>query len=214
MTTWNTVAAPTDSEEVTNILRYSEDFTQGAYWTPSNVAVFENSVTAPDGKLTATTLRNDLAGGNGGGIFQSTGFFVFTTSGEKVVSIFLQQGTSSVNRLQFGKGSNSSLRHQILVTWTAGVPALTTGSGTGTLFTPVEDEGDFYRIAFTYDAVVAGDVQTFVIQPSNGGVIGETVVAWGAQAEDAATAGVYTPTAGGAVTQDLTWLRVRPPFPE
>ena len=41
---------------VTNLLSYSQDFTNPNFWTPSGVTLTSNSIVAPDGTLTASTL--------------------------------------------------------------------------------------------------------------------------------------------------------------
>jgi hypothetical protein len=49
------------SNAVTNLLSYSQDFTNASYWTPSAITNTPNSVVAPDGTLTASTFTATAA---------------------------------------------------------------------------------------------------------------------------------------------------------
>jgi hypothetical protein len=118
----------------TNLCIRSEEFDT---WTSvgGNTAVTANSAIAPDGTATADTLT--AIGANG----RITRPCTFTGDGEKCLSVFLKQGTASVNWLEFNDATALVLRHRVAVTWTAGVPALSTLSGAGTLY-PVQSLGN------------------------------------------------------------------------
>jgi len=186
----------------TNLCLRSEEF-DNASWVKTGVTVTANAITAPNGTLTADVLTTDATSGRI--VFQTIGF---TGDGEKGVAVYLRAGTAGVTQLSLFDDTAATHRHRILVTWTAGVPALTTLSGAGTSYA-VEPLGTmgWYRILFSGTGIVAANSNRLLIYPNGAAATAvETVHAWGAQASDAAVPSSYIPTTTVAVTRNADTL--------
>lgn len=81
----------------------------------------------------------------------------FTGDAEKCVAIFIKQGTLANNRVDLNDTTAGVLRHQVRVTWTAGVPALATVTGSGRLFSPISFGDGWWLLAFSVVGVVAAN---------------------------------------------------------
>lgn len=179
-------------ESRANIMTQSEDFTS---WSLSSATVTSNTVVAPDGAITADILTPSSSGGYVVRNYTATG------DGEKCYSIFMKAGTSLQSAIVVYDVTAAVTRHNVRITWTAGVPSIATSSGTGTLF-PVQSVGNgWYRISFTATGIVAANTNSFLIYPNNTSPGTGTIIAWGVQAENATFATSYIPTVASAVTR-------------
>lgn len=153
--------------------------------TNTGDGITADTTLAPDGTTSADTITITATAS---GRAQSVSFI---GDGTKAISVYLKQSTPTTTDLQLFDATASIVRHGVRVTWSGGVPALTTVNGTGTLFTPTDVPGfpGWYRIAFAPSGVIAANSNVVYIIPAN--VIGNSVIAWGVQAENAATPGPY-----------------------
>jgi hypothetical protein len=118
------------------------------------------------------------------------------------MSIFLKAGSAAETDLRIQDSSvGPTDRHHIRVTWTAGVPSLSTIAGAGTLFTPQALTGGWYRIAFSATGVIAANSNRCGIFPARVAGATGTVYAWGFQPENATFPSSYIPTTTAAVTR-------------
>jgi len=178
----------------TNLCIRSQEFDT---WTQIDSAVTANSTVAPDGTTTADTIN---ATSNGG---RTTRGVTFTGDGEKCVSVWLRAGTAAVSQVALQDGTVPAQRHRVNVTWTAGVPAVTTASGAGTIFPPESYGNGWYRIMFSATGVVAANSNSVAVVAA---VTTGTVLAWGAQAENAVVPSSYIPTEATTVTRNADSL--------
>lgn len=164
----------------TNKILRSEEFDDAA-WTKSSLTVTANDTTAPDGTATADRLTQTAAGG----ACRSAANIGFTGNDTKAISVFMKFGAgSAASELALWDNTAGTYRHQITVTWTAGVPSLSTLSGSGTLFPVQALANGWYRIMATAASVVAANTNHLYIRANQAGVNGDYIWAWGAQAED------------------------------
>ncbi len=103
-------------EARTNLVLQSEDFATTWGQTASPI-VSTNTTVAPDNTTTGDTIGSTATGSY---VFQS---ITFTGDGTKAFSIFIKQGTSTVNRL-FVRDTTAGINRGLTdVTWTVGVPS-------------------------------------------------------------------------------------------
>ena len=95
----------------TNLLRWSEDFTQTIWLKNGSATVTGNTVTAPDGTNTADTLQRTTTGGT---VFQSS---VSLTAGQTyTASIYLRADTNGTINIGMASGAVFLLRN-ITTSW-------------------------------------------------------------------------------------------------
>lgn len=177
----------------TNLCIRSEEFDT---WSSVNVTVTANASVAPDGTATADLLTSTT--GSTDYVSRSP---TFTGNGEKAFSLYVKAGTATSSVIQIRDTTAVVNRHLVAVTWTAGVPSLSTGDGAGTLYPVVALSNGWYRISFSATGIVAANSTDIRIRPGVG-----TMYAWGAQAEDAVVPSSYIPTAGTTVTRNADSL--------
>jgi hypothetical protein len=181
----------------TNLCIRSEEFDT---WTDINTCnVTANAIAAPDGTMTADLL---IATGTGS---ERRRTVTFTGDGEKAFAVYLKAGTSTRTRIGLRDTTATVNRHNVRVTWTAGVPTLVSADGAGTLY-PVEALRDgWYRILISATGIVALNTNIVNVAPDD--LVGTgSVYAWGAQAENAVVPSSYIPTAATAVTRSADSL--------
>jgi hypothetical protein len=186
----------------TNLCIRSEEFDNASWTKTGGVTVPATNATAPDGTTTADTISSD-----GSGTFRHIyRDCTFTADGEKCVAVYLKQGSAALSGIGIFDRTASLTRHRVTVTWTAGVPSLSTLDGTGTLY-PVEALANgWYRILISATGVVAANTNALFIYPAGFAAVAGTVYAWGAQAENAVVPSSYIPTAAATVTRNADSL--------
>lgn len=124
------------------------------------------------------------------------------TDGERSAALFIKQGSASTSWARIRGGATD--RHRIVITWTNGVPALSTGAGAGTLF-PVEKwAGGWYRIAFSATGVLAADTNVLEFGPGTFATSGTgTGYFFGANAWDAPFPSSYQGPGDGTAAADV-----------
>lgn len=159
-------------EASTNLAIRNQDFSHAA-WTASSVTVTANTLTAPDGTLSADTLAGSGAGGyvesTAAAITGSNGtvsVYVRATSGTQAMAIRLRDTTAAADRC------------------------------TGTLTATTT----WQRVSCTSTGLTT--TNDHVVRVFPGGVAGTgTVVAWGAQQEAATTVSSLITTAGTSASR-------------
>jgi hypothetical protein len=181
----------------TNLCVRSQEF-DNASWTKFNASVTANVAISPDGTATADLITSTTAFG-----FAQIAV-TFTGDGTKCAAVFLKAGAAAISQISLRDLTAAVVRHEINVTWTAGVPSLATSSGAGSLY-PVEAYGNgWYRVMFSADSIVAANSNAFRVTGANS--LNGTVLAWGAQAEDAVVPSSYIPTVATTVTRNADSL--------
>ncbi len=187
----------------TNLCIRSEEF--DTWSSIGTTTVTANAIVAPDGTTTADLITATAAGPASAGRNRAV---TFTGDGEKCVSVYLKVGNGSVSTVALFDITAATMRHQVRVTWTAGVPSLTTVAGAGTLY-PVEALANgWYRILISATGVVAANTNDVRLYVNNvaAGVNGDSVYAWGAQAENAIVPSSYIKTEATTVTRNADSL--------
>lgn len=137
---------------------------------------------------TLTSGKDDPFGGTNAYLIDSDGHGIhvpvtFTGDGVKAFSVFMRF-KDCINS-QFGILDNGvTWRPLVNVTWsTAGVPALSLASGTGTLLLPENYGNGWWRLSVISDSITAAHTNTFYIY-ANAGTGGTKAYAFGANAWD------------------------------
>jgi hypothetical protein len=181
-------------EQRANLVLYSQDFAN-ASWAKSSTAVTSDTTTAPDGTTTADTLTSSSSTS---GVVERN--VTFTGDGDKAVSIFLKAGTSTLTYFFIRDTTASVTRGRARVTWAGGIPSATADLG-GTIQGVDSFGNGWYRVRLLVPSVVAANTNAFRIQPDpTAGT--NSVITWGAQAENGAFATSYIPTTTTSLTRN------------
>jgi hypothetical protein len=177
----------------TNLCIRSEEFDT---WTNNgSCTVVADVAVAPDGTATADRLEPTSTAS------ARSRTVTFTGDGVKCASVYLKSGTSTRSAVRIHDTTAAVTRHRVSVGWSAGVPTVTSAAGSGTVY-PVVDMGNgWYRVMFSADGVVAANTNEIRVFPDDLVAAG-TVLAWGAQAENAVVPSSYIPTAATTVTRN------------
>jgi len=163
----------------TNLLPYSEDFTQG--WAVSDATITPNSITSPSGQDNASTLTTSASGGT----VQET---LTISDGDLTFSLFVRKGTTNGVRLRIDAATDVNGYFNI---------------NDGTIFSQTDDakieviNADWYRVS------ISASVTSFVkasIYTTDGTTSYDngTVYIWGGQLEALSYATSYIPTLTGS----------------
>jgi len=197
---WNGSAFAFDGTIVeaasTNLVVQSETMTIANGWADnSGVATETTGVTDPAGTTKAVTLTG--TGGN-----PSNGRYrvvTFTSSGTKGVSVFIKQGSAVNTRFWLYDYTAVTARHDVFVTWSGGVPSMTTNAGGGTLYAPEQLADGWWRLSITATGVVHTNTNGIVFYADRAGTNLSTTW-YGSQCEDSSPTS-YIPTTTVAVTR-------------
>ncbi len=176
-----------------NLVASSED---ASSWSNDGVSVSTNFLTAPNGLATMDLLTPS-------GLVSHARFIpvTFTGNGTKCASVFTALVGSQNSAISIYDATAGVHRHYVRITWTGGVPVLTTHLGAGTRYA-VEGPfaGNTYRISFSADGIIAANTHFLYCYPDD---IAGTFAApfWGAQAENAAVPSSYIQTTGSTVAR-------------
>lgn len=189
--------------QATNLLKYSEDFSNAA-WTRLGTTEVVNSISAPDGASTADKLTDTSAATTARFTYQTltkaAAAITYTLSAfvkaaeYGVVNLFLGNGVQ-----YYGKSINIS----------DGTITTIAGSGTFTFVsaTRVALGNGWYRVSLTCTSDTNTSLLGFVGQtPTAGGytyagTAGSGIYVWGAQLEAGSAATSYVPTGAGTVVR-------------
>lgn len=208
-----------ESEARTNLVTYSEDFTD-ASWVKLNTTVTANSTTSPDGTQTADKLVETADTGS----HQISDTIGTATSGVSyTLSCFAKAAERNFAYLQFDGAAFPGVLADRLVFFNLSTGAVgTTGASWDSV--GIEEFGDgWYRIHGTMTADAAADFAGYInIASADGsssyagdGTSG--IYIWGAQLEVGSTRSSHIPTSGATATraaETLTIPAANLPYPE
>ena len=166
----------------TNLITYSQDFSQG--WNLSSATITSNSIISPDGLVNATTL--DISA-FGGGLADS--FSV--SNGNVTFSLFVKKGTTNGIRLRIDASTDSNGFFDLVNN--------TVYSSTDNA--SIESYGnDWYKVSISANITSFSKVAIYGTNGSDSYQNGNVYV-YGAQLEEGSYATSYIPTSGSAVTR-------------
>jgi len=190
----------------TNLLLHNTDSANAA-WTKGSSTITSNTTVAPDGTTTADTLTTTAAFGNvNQTVTKAASSLVYTSS------TYAKPGTSNIVRMVFGDTSsfaNGAFVEFNAATGVISTPATTFGAGfSGVSGRITLAEQGYYRCELTVTSnTVATIVATFGTPVS-----GFSVITWGMQLEQAASASSHIPTTSATVTRAADSLSFAPSF--
>jgi hypothetical protein len=183
-----------------NMAEYSEDFSNAA-WVKSASAttITTNSTTAPNGTTTADTWTINAAGA------RYVGQTKTVTAGAVTASFFVKKGTSDWFYIRIDDGTNYA-------GYTFDVATGQLGQSVSSVLTPIASIVDFgngwYRcIVATTVAVTSITVSGWVATSATtiSGLLGASLICWGAQLNIGSTAKPYFPTTDRLNVPRLTY---------
>jgi hypothetical protein len=135
----------------------------------------------------------------------------FTGDGTKCIAGFVRAGTAAQSVFTVHDLTAGVHRHQVLITWTAGVPVLSDITGAGDRFAVAPWGSGWYAIALGANSVVAANTNRFIFYPDWTGA-GGTTFFFGANAWNAVFPSNYQGPHGGASPSGADSLTLPIPF--
>ena len=196
-------------EARTNLLTYSEDFSNAA-WNIQSTSIespVANSATAPDGSFTANTLQELSSGSEGPRIYPS--YRTVTANQQITYSAFMKKGTANYGYLcaRHSAGNVAGAEFDL----NAGTVDSTINAGNYTLnASSITDVGDGWYLCSIVATCTASTATGFYFMGIGNGtgvssagypiytLSGKTTYAWGAQLEVGGFGSSYIPTTAGA----------------
>jgi len=205
---WTNRGLLLESEARTNLLTYSEDFTD-ASWSKLNTATLAIDATGPDGQTSAVTFVDSGATGTGAvRIFKNV---TVSTSTTYTYSLFAKADQLS-KVLLYVNSFTTPANNGYIFDLTDGT--YTAYSGTPDMTPLVEDYGNgWYRcsVTFTTDAAdTSGQLSAYVVDVTETVALDGTssILIYGAQFEEGSTPSSYIPTNGATSTRAAETLTV------
>ena len=186
--------------EATNLLDYSEDFSN-VFWNKNESVITSTNNVSPDGTNNATLLTDDNSGGTSTGVGLRKFSLTLPSAGTYAFSIFAKKGTVKV--VKFGHAGYSTEGYTYFNLETGVVVSKAATHETATI---EEHENGFYKIAITFEDTVdlTGSFNLLMASDAGGAITKDgtnTLYTYGAQAEKLPYASSYIPTNGSAVTR-------------
>ena len=204
---WTNRGLLLESEARTNLLTYSEDFTNVA-WAKTNTTITANSINSPDGSTNgsladATTTVN--------GISKTATIVADSTN---TCSFYVKYNSAQWIRIVLYEAATTTNRVTLWVDILNGVLGSATSGGTGSgAVGNIENVGNgWYRLSLS--GAVNNSATSVVVQISNASSDGVTTgttddyYIWGAQLEEGSTPSSYMPTNGATFTRAVETLTV------
>jgi hypothetical protein len=145
-----------------NIKNVVTDNTDLSTWTQVNSPTVTGSQTDPYGGTDAWLIEDDSAVG----VERITNNQTFDNDGDKVISCFIKEGTSAIHRFGIYDNTATTSRHIVKATWSGGTPTMTTDTGSGTIYEPINLGGGWYLIMMIAEGVVATNTNTYQLHPT------------------------------------------------
>jgi hypothetical protein len=195
--------ATTSAVAEQNLLFSSQVFTGVAQWSASNVSFVTNSIVAPDGTTTATTLTSTSSVLSNTGVFQSATFVAGSTA-----SFYAKAGTSNYAAANIFNVNTS---------WaTFNLSAGTVSSSNGCTASIVSVGNGWYRcvlanllnVGASPILIIIGKDADPAASPWLSGTwaSGNNIYIWGAQLEQRSSVTAYTPTTTTSITNYIPVL--------
>jgi hypothetical protein len=177
----------------TNLLRYSEEFSNAVWTKGSSSTITPNVINGPTGALTA-----DLFAGTGGGVGYCSQLINAFAGKKLTYSIYAKKAATSVVRTLYtgthfnGGGVNYSVDWDL----DTGVATLSAAAITAGATAYMEDAGGgWWRLVSTATATTTGSVECQLLRFYG---VSDSVYIWGAQAEQQDTVNPYVLTVAAA----------------
>lgn len=175
-----------------NLCTRGSEFDQ---WSGGGASVTINASHAPDDSVTGDLLT--ASGSTSDSVFRNA---TYTADAAKAAAIYLKAGSASASGIGIYDLSFLQMRHLLQVTWTDGLPTLSTAAGAGRRFAPVPAKRGWWRIMMTANSIIAANTNQIYVYPDIAAGTG-SVYAWRAQTENLAFPTSDMPTAGSVVTR-------------
>lgn len=184
------VAGRASWEARTNLVPYSQDISNAA-WTTSNLSVNATAAVAPDGTTTANLLTVTATAATV--VYQ---YFTALGTAPHTMSIYTKSGSGAT--AVFLLRNNTTLTNFTSATFT-----YATGTISGANWSVQAITNGWYRLSYTQATGITSGNSLALYAGHIGGTAtaGQTHYVWGAQCEQASSAGPYIPTTSVAVTR-------------
>ena len=187
----------------TNLITYSEDFSNAAWTKSVNTEISANATTSPDGIQNADTITWSTSGSTTQ-LYQVKS----TTGTSQSLSLFVKYISGSGTNFLFSIGTIADA--SINLTFTNSGATLTGVAGVDVTSYKIEDYGNnWFRVSFAAN-YAAGSAEFNVYRPSGTGT--DVYAIYGAQLESSASyATSYIPTQGATATRVAEVCNQTPP---